>query len=321
LVTGAAGNIGYALVPLIAAGHMFGQDQRVDLHLLEIKDALGKAEAVSMELTDCAFPLLNNVLVTDDAREAFTDVDYVIFVGAFPRLAGMERKDLIEKNAQIFSSQGKILNEVAKKTAKVLVVGNPANTNCLITATSAPSIPKENFSCLTRLDHNRARSQVALKAGVPVGDVKNVFIWGNHSSTQFPDLSHGLVGGKAAAEVINDEAWVKGDFISIVQKRGAAVIEKRGLSSAFSAAKAIVDHMHDWVHGTPAGEHVSMGVPSDGSYGIPEGIVFSFPVSIKDGAASIVQGFEINEFSRGKIDATLNELVDEKKVAFGICGL
>jgi len=321
LVTGAAGNIGYALVPLIAAGDMFGPDQRVDLHILEITAALGKAEAVVMELTDCAFPLLNNVLVTDDARQAFTDVDYVIFVGAFPRLQGMERKDLIEKNAKIFSDQGKILNEVAKKTAKVLVVGNPANTNCLITATSAPSIPKDNFSCLTRLDHNRARSQVALKAGVSVSEVKNVFIWGNHSSTQFPDLSHGLVGGKSAAEVINDDGWVKGDFISIVQKRGAAVIDKRGLSSAFSAAKAIVDHMHDWVHGTPEGEHVSMGVPSDGSYGIPEGLIFSFPVSIKDGKASIVQGFEINDFSRGKIDATQNELLDEKKVAFAICGL
>jgi len=265
--------------------------------------------------------IFSDVLVTADAKEAFTDVDYVIFVGAFPRLAGMERKDLIEKNAQIFSGQGKILDEVAKKTVKVLVVGNPANTNCLITATSAPSIPKENFTALTRLDHNRARSQVALKAGVSVSDVHNVYIWGNHSSTQFPDLSHATVGGKPASEVIKDDAWSKGEFISTVQKRGAAVIDKRGLSSAFSAAKAIVDHMYDWVHGTPEGEHVSMAVPSDGSYGIPEGIVYSFPVSIKDGKPSIVQGYEINEFSRGQMDATLKELLEEKTVAFGICGL
>jgi len=211
---------------------------------------------------------------------------------------------------------------VAKKSVKVLVVGNPANTNCLITATSAPSIPKENFSALTRLDHNRARSQVAIKAGVSVDDVHNVFIWGNHSSTQFPDLSQGLIKGKPAPGVINDEAWSQGEFISIVQKRGAAVIEKRGASSAFSAAQAIVDHMYDWVHGTPEGEHISMAVPSDGSYGITEGIVYSFPVSVaKDGKVNIVKGFDIPPFSREKMNVTLKELEEEKQVAFAICGL
>jgi len=300
---------------------MFGQDQPIDLHMLEIPSALGKTEAVAMELTDCAYPLLRNVLVTADAKEGFTDVDYVIFVGAFPRLQGMERKDLIEKNATIFSEQGKILDQVAKKTCKVLVVGNPANTNCLITATCAPSIPKENFTCLTRLDHNRARSQVALKAGVPTSDVHNVCIWGNHSSTQFPDFSHAKIGTKKGTEVITDEEWVKGEFVSVVQKRGAAVIAARGNSSAFSAAQAIVDHMHDWVHGTNEGEYVSMGVPSDGSYDIPEGVVYSYPVTIKDGKASIVQGLQVSEFAREKMDATLKELQEEKAVAFGICGL
>jgi len=301
---------------------MFGKDQPVSLHLLEIPNAIAKADAVAMELRDCAFPLLRDVLVTDDAKIAFTDVDYVIFVGAFPRLQGMERKDLIEKNATIFSTQGKILDEVAKKSCKVLVVGNPANTNCLITATSAPSLPKENFSALTRLDHNRAIYQVAEKTNSLITDVKNVFIWGNHSNTQFPDLFHASVNGKPAAEVINDDTWSQGEFVSTVQKRGAAVIERRGLSSAFSAAKAIVDHMHDWVHGTPDGSNISMGVISDGSYGITPGIVYSFPVSVsKDGKVNIIQGLSINDFARGKMDATLNELTEERDVAFKICNI
>jgi malate dehydrogenase len=321
LVTGAAGNIGYALVPLIAQGDMFGKDQPVSLHLLEIPNAIGKAEAVALELQDGAFPLLRDVLVTADAKQAFTDVDYVIFVGAFPRLQGMERKDLIEKNAQIFSSQGKILDEVAKKSVKVLVVGNPANTNCLITAVSAPSIPRENFSALTRLDHNRALTQTSAKAGVRLPEVKNVVIWGNHSNTQFPDLSHAIISGKSASSVINDDNWVKQDFVSTVQKRGAVIIEKRGLSSAFSAAKAIVDHMHDWVLGTPEGSFVSMGVPSDGSYGITEGIIYSFPVECKNGKATIVKGLEISEFAREKMDATLKELENEKETAFTICNI
>jgi len=320
IVTGAAGNIGYALVPLIAQGSMFGADQPLILHLLEIANAIDKGQAVEMELDDCAFPLLRGVVVTSDPREAFTDVDYAVFVGSFPRLKGMERKDLIAKNAEIFSGQGKILNEVAKKTCKVLVVGNPANTNCLITASVAPTIPKENFTALTRLDHNRAVYQVAHKAGVPISEVKNTCIWGNHSNTQFPDISHATVSGKPALELF-ESSWVQDEFIPIVQKRGATVIEKRGASSAFSAAKAIVDHMHDWVHGTPEGQFVSMAVPSDGSYGIPEGIVYSFPVSIKDGKATIVQGLEVNEFARGKMDATLAELVEEKETAFALCGL
>jgi len=232
----------------------------------------------------------------------------------------MERKDLIAKNGEIFSTQGRILNEVAKKTCKVLVVGNPANTNCLITAAVATTIPRGNFTALTRLDHNRAVYQLANKAGAPLTEVKNVCIWGNHSSTQFPDVSHAKVAGRPATEIVSPE-WIADEFIPLVQQRGAAVIQKRGASSAFSAAKAIVDHMHDWIHGTPDGDFISMAVPSDGSYGIPEGIVYSFPVTVKDGNVSIVQGLDINEFARGKMDATLQELVAEKETAFSLVGL
>jgi len=320
-VTGAAGNIGYALVPLIAQGDMFGPKQDLCLTLLEVAPVLPKAEAVAMEIQDCAFPLVKEIICTSDSKEAFTDVDYVIFVGAFPRRDGMERKDLIEKNASIFSEQGKILDEVAKKSVKVLVVGNPANTNCLITAKCAPSIPRENFSCLTRLDHNRALYQVAHKAGVNVGEVTNVTIWGNHSGTQFPDLSSALINGSNAAEIINDTEWVKGEFISTVQQRGAMVIKQRGLSSAFSAAKAIVDHMHDWVNGTKEGQHVSMGIFADGHYGIDDEIIYSFPVTIKDGKFEVVQDIKIDEFAREKMNATRDELKEEAEIAFQIVGL
>lgn len=300
---------------------MLGPNQPVILHLLEIAPALEKAEAVAMELRDCAFPLLRGIVVTSDETVAFTDVDYVIFVGAFPRKQGMERKDMIEINAGIFAGQGKILDKVAKKDVKVLVVGNPANTNCLITATAAPSLKKSNFSALTRLDHNRAHFQVAEKAGAGVSDVKNVIIWGNHSNTQFPDLAHAVVGGKPAPSVINDQAWSEGEFVKVVQQRGAVIIQKRGLSSAFSAAKAIVDHMHDWVLGTPEGEWVSMGVVSDGSYGIKAGLVYSFPVTCKNGEATIVQGLSISDFARKLMDATAAELEEEKDVSFKKVGL
>jgi NAD-dependent malate dehydrogenase len=299
---------------------MLGRDQEVILHLLEIEAAIQKAEAVAMELRDCAFPLLKEIVVTSDERTAFTNVEYVIFVGAFPRKQGMERKDMIEINAKIFSGQGKILDEVAKKNVKVLVVGNPANTNCLITATAAPSLSKSNFSALTRLDHNRAHSQVAEKANAPIPDVKNVCIWGNHSSTQFPDVAHAKIQGKPATEVLKDDAWVQREFITTVQQRGATVINKRGLSSAFSAAKAIVDHMHDWVHGTKDGEFVSMGVYSDGSYGVPAGLIYSFPVTIKDGQAKIVQGLPVSDFAKKLMDGTTKELQEEKDVAFKIVG-
>jgi len=305
---------------LIAQGDMLGPKQPVILHLLDIAACLEKAQAVAMELCDCAFPLLQGIVVTSDETVAFTDVDYVIFVGAFPRKQGMERKDMIEINAKIFAGQGKVLDQVAKKDVKVLVVGNPANTNCLITATAAPSLNKHNFTALTRLDHNRARYQVAEKAGVSVSDVKNVCIWGNHSNTQFPDLSHATVKGKPAPEVV-DKEWSEKDFVATVQQRGAVVIQKRGLSSAFSAAKAIVDHMHDWVNGTPEGEFVSMGVYSDGSYGVKAGLIYSFPVTVKDGQYKIVQGLKISDFARKSMDATAAELEEEKSVSFGICGL
>jgi len=321
LVTGAAGNIGYALCPLIAQGDMFGPNQQLILHLLEIAPVIEKAEAVAMELRDCAFPLLKGIVVTSDETVAFTDVDYVIFVGAYPRKQGMERKDMIEINAKIFSGQGKILDQVAKKDVKVLVVGNPANTNCLLTATAAPSLSKSNFSALTRLDHNRAHYQLAEKTSSAMGEVKNVCIWGNHSNTQFPDLSHASVKGKPATEAVSQE-WAQGEFVSTVQQRGAVIIQKRGLSSAFSAAKAIVDHMHDWVVGTPEGQFVSMGVLSDGNtYGVPQGLIYSFPVSCKDGKATIVTGLTVNDYQRKMMDATAAELAEEKEVAFKICGL
>jgi len=279
-------------------------------------EALG---GVVMELEDSALPLLHGVVPTSDLKEAFLDIDYAIFVGAMPRKEGMERADLLKANAGIFKTQGAALDQYAKKTVKVLVVGNPANTNCLITLTSAPSIPKENFSALTRLDHNRAKSQIALRLKTNVQSVHNVIIWGNHSSTQFPDANHGIVHTPAGAvpirKAVGDDAWLKADFVKIVQQRGGAVIKARKLSSAASAAKAIVDHVHDWVVGTPAGEHVSMGVLSDGSYGIQAGLIYSFPVTIKGGKYTIVQGLDIDEFSRSKLKETEEELAQERDTA------
>jgi len=288
--------------------------------LLEIAPAIPALHAIVMELDDCAYPLLKGVVCTAEPEVAFKNADYVLFVGAFPRKDGMERKDLIGKNAQIFSTQGKILDQVAKKTVKVVVVGNPANTNCLITLKHAPSIPKENFSCLTRLDHNRAVGQLANKAGKSAADVKKPIIWGNHSSTQFADARFATIDNKPVAAVV-EQAWLQGEFISTIQQRGAAVIKARGASSALSAANAIIDHMHDWVLGTPEGEWVSMGVPTDGSYGIKDDLVFSFPVTCKNGKYTVVTGLEINDFAHSKIEITKNELLDEKKMAFELVGL
>jgi len=321
LVTGAAGQIGYALLPRIASGEMLGPDQPVILHMLEIPQAKQALDGIVMELEDCAYPLLAGVVPTVDPTEAFTDVDVVLFVGAFPRKDGMERKDLIAKNAQIFSEQGKVLDKVAKKDVKVVVVGNPANTNCLIVMKHAPSVPRENFTALTRLDHNRAKSQVALKLKVGVDQVKNTIIWGNHSGTQFPDLSHATVGGKPIAQVLQDETWGQDDFVKTVQQRGAAVIKARGLSSAFSAANAIVDHVHDWLVGTRDGEIVSMAVVANGSYGISDEIIYSYPVSSKAGKWTIVQGLTISNWAREKMEITRKELVEERGMAYEIVGL
>jgi len=319
LITGAAGQIAYSLVFLVARGEMLGRDQPVILHLLDIPPMVEGLQGVVLELEDCALPLLHGVVATVDVKEAFTDIDYALLVGSFPRKEGMERADLLKANANIFKVQGKALSDNAKKTVKVLVVGNPANTNALIAVLSAPGIPKENFSCLTRLDHNRAKSQIASRLKVNVAQVKNVIIWGNHSFTQYPDVNHGKViinnSEVAVKAAVQDDAWLHGDFIKTVQQRGAAVIKLRKLSSAASAAKAIVDHMHDWIFGTAEGEFVSMGIYSDGSYGIKEGIIYSFPVSIKDGRAHIVQGLSIDEFSRKLMIATEEELFSEKEQA------
>jgi len=320
VITGAAGQIGYSLTPLVAKGLMLGPNQPVVLHLLEIAQALPALHAIAMELDDCAYPLLKGVVCTAEAEVAFKDADYVLFVGAFPRKDGMERKDLINKNAEIFSSQGKILDKVAKKCVKVVVVGNPANTNCLITLKHAPSIPKENFSALTRLDHNRAVGQLAIQSGKSAADVNRAIIWGNHSSTQYADARFATIGGKPATDVLPKE-WLEGEFISTIQQRGGAVIKARGASSALSAANAIIDHMHDWILGTPEGSWVSMGIPSDGSYGISDELVFSFPVTSKNGKVSIVTGLELNEFAKGKLETTKKELLEEKTIAFELVGL
>jgi malate dehydrogenase len=310
-ITGAAGNIGYALAFRVASGQMLGADQPVNLNLLEITPALPAVRGVVMELNDCAFATLNKVSATDDAKIAFKDCDFAMLVGARPRGPGMERKDLLLENAKIFSAQGKALDAVASRDVRVLVVGNPANTNSLIAQRNAPSLPRANFTAMTRLDHNRGLAQLAEKAGAAVGDVKKLIIWGNHSATQYPDLHHALVGGKPALSLV-DEAWFKENFIPTVQQRGAAIIKARGTSSAASAASAALDHIHDWVHGTTAGDWVSMGVPSDGSYGIPEGVIYSYPVTCKSGTYSIVQGLAVDEFSRGKINATHQELLEER---------
>ena len=311
-VTGAAGQIGYSLLFRIASGAMLGPDTPVILQLLEVTPALKALEGVKMELDDCAFPLLVDVVGTDDANVAFGDADVALLVGAMPRKAGMERADLLSANGGIFKPQGKALSASAKKDVKILVVGNPANTNALIAMSNAPDLDPGRFTAMTRLDHNRAVSQIAAKLGATVSDVKKMTIWGNHSTTQYPDLFHAEVGGKNAYEAVNDHAWVDGTFIPTVAKRGAAIIEARGASSAASAANAAIDHIHSWVMGTAEGDWVSMGIPSDGSYGVPEGIISSFPVTITGGVYSIVQGLDIDDYSRGKIAASAAELVEER---------
>ncbi len=312
-VTGAAGQIGYSLLFRIASGEMLGKDQPVILQLLEIPDekAQKALKGVMMELDDCAFPLLQSMVAASDAKAAFKDADVALLVGARPRGPGMERKDLLEANGAIFVPQGKALDEVASRDVKVLVVGNPANTNALIAMKNAPSLKPEQFTAMMRLDHNRAMTQVAQKTGKAVTDVKKMSIWGNHSATQYPDLFHAEVGGQNAAKLINDQAWLESNFIPTVQKRGAAIIEARGLSSAASAANAAIDHVRDWVNGS-SGEWVSMGVPSDGSYGIPEGLLFGFPVTTKGGKYEIVKGLEHGDFAKGKIAATQKELTEER---------
>lgn len=310
-VTGAAGQISYSLLFRIAAGEMLGTDQPVILQLLEITPALQALKGVAMELDDCAFPLLAGITCTDDANVAFKDTDYALLVGARPRGPGMERKDLLEANAAIFSAQGKAIDANASRDIKVLVVGNPANTNSLIAQRNAPSINPRQFTAMTRLDHNRAISQLAAKTGKTVNDVTNMTIWGNHSATQYPDLHQAKVSGAAAIDMI-DQAWYEADFIPTVQQRGAAIIEARGASSAASAANAAIAHMRSWALGTAAGDWVSMGVYSDGSYGIAEGLIYSFPCTCKDGDWSIVQGVEINDFSRAKMSATEQELCEER---------
>jgi malate dehydrogenase len=311
-VTGAAGQIGYSLLFRIASGSMLGPDTPVILQLLEITPALKALEGVKMELDDCAFPLLADIVATDDANVAFGDVDVALLVGAMPRKAGMERADLLTANGGIFKPQGKALSDSAKKDVKILVVGNPANTNAYIAQQNAPGLDPGRFTAMTRLDHNRAVSQIAQKLGAPVSAVKKMTIWGNHSTTQYPDLFHAEVDGKNAYEAVGDHAWVDGTFIPTVAKRGAAIIEARGASSAASAANAAVDHVRSWVLGTPEGDWVSMAIPSDGSYGVPEGLISSFPCTCKDGKYSIVQGLEIDDYSRGKIDATAGELAEER---------
>ena len=319
-VTGAAGQIGYSLLFRIASGQLLGPDQPVILHLLEITPALGGLAGVVMELEDCAFPLLAGVVQTDDADEAFSGVNFALLVGSRPRTKGMERGELLAANGAIFTAQGKALSDNAADDVCILVVGNPANTNCLIAMSNAPAIAAERFTAMTRLDHNRALAQVAQKADVPVSDVTNMTIWGNHSATQYPDLFHTQIGGRNAVEVIDDEAWLADDFIPTVQKRGAAIIEARGLSSAASAANAAIAHVRTGVDGTAEGDWVSMGIPSDGSYGVPAGLISSFPVTTGDGKYTIVQGLELNDFSRGRIDASVAELVDERD-AVGELGL
>jgi malate dehydrogenase len=312
-VTGAAGQIGYALLFRIASGQMLGDDQPVVLQLLEIPQAMGALEGVRMELDDCAFPLLAGVVCTDDANRAFEGADHALLVGAMPRKEGMERADLLSANGAIFTAQGKAIADSAADDVKVLVVGNPANTNALIALNNAAGTPDRQFTAMTRLDHNRAVAQLAAKAGVPVSDVTRMTIWGNHSATQYPDVFHAEVGGKPAFEAVGgDQVWLEGEFIPTVQQRGAAVIKARGLSSAASAANAAIGHMRSWALGTPEGDWVSMAVPSDGSYGVPEGLVSGFPCTCTGGEYEIVQGLELDDFSRARIDASVAELVAER---------
>jgi len=310
-ITGAAGQIGYQLAFRIASGQLLGDDQPVVLQLLEIPPALPALNGVVMELSDCAFGTLAGIVATDDPQAAFRDSDYALLVGARPRGPGMERKDLLEANAKIFSVQGKAINDHASRDIRVLVVGNPANTNALITSSNAPDIDARNFTAMTRLDHNRALAQLAAKTGCHVTDIRRMTIWGNHSATQYPDINHATVNGDAAAGMV-DADWVANEFIPVVQQRGAAIIEARGASSAASAASAAIDHMHDWALGTPDNDWVSMAIPADGSYGVEPGIIYSFPVRCADGRYQIVQDLEIDDFSRERMDATETELREER---------
>ena len=310
-VTGAAGQIGYSLLFRIAAGEMLGKDQPVILQLLDIPPAMKAVSGVIMELDDCAFPLLAGMEASDEPAVGFRDADVALLVGARPRGKGMLRKDLLEANGAIFTGQGKALSDVASRDVKVLVVGNPANTNAYIAMKNAPDLDPSRFTAMVRLDQNRAISQVASKTGRTVTDIKNVTIWGNHSATQYPDLFNARAGGKSVAELVNDQAWIENEFIPTVQQRGKEIIEARGLSSAASAANAAIDHIRDWHAGTANGEWVSMAVPSDGSYGVAEGIIYGFPCTCSDGKWSVVQGLEINDFSREKMDATAAELQEE----------
>jgi malate dehydrogenase len=310
-VTGAAGQIGYSIVFRIASGQLLGPDQPLTLSLLEIPQAMGALEGVAMELVDCAFPLLEGIDLHDDPREAFDGVNVALLVGSRPRTKGMERAELLAENGKIFTVQGKALAERAASDVKVLVVGNPANTNCLIAMNNAQDIPRERFTSMMRLDHNRAIAQLASKLAVPVTDVTHMGVWGNHSPTMYPNLFHAQVGGRSAAEVVDDQQWVEQEFLPGVGQRGAAIIQARGASSAASAANAAIDHMHDWIAGTD-GEWASMGVPSDGSYGVPEGLICGFPCTCEGGAWSIVRGLDLDDFSRARIDRSVAELTDER---------
>jgi len=316
VITGAAGQIAYSLIYQVASGYVFGMNQPLVLHLLDIAPMMGVLGGVVMEIQDCAFPLVTDVVATDDPNVGFKDIDAAFLVGAMPRKEGMERKDLLAANVKIFKVQGEALDKHAKKSVKVLVVGNPANTNALICSHYAPSIPKENFSAMTRLDQNRASGQLSLKIGEPITSIKKVTIWGNHSSTQFPDASQATVNGQPLSV---DASWLQNEFVPTVQKRGAAVIAARKLSSAMSAAKAASDHMKSWFSSTPADDWVSMGVFSDGSYGTPEGVMFSFPITIKDGKWSIVQGLQMSDFAKEKLALTGKELCEEREEAMAVC--
>ncbi|CAB4611816.1 unannotated protein [freshwater metagenome] len=311
-VTGAAGQIGYSLLFRIASGQMLGADQPVILQLLDITPAMDALKGVAMELEDCAFPLLQGIVRSDDPNEAFAGINYGLLVGARPRSKGMERKDLLEANGAIFTVQGKAISDNAAKDVRILVVGNPANTNALIAMNNAPDVPNERFTAMTRLDHNRAIAQLAAKTGAAVPEITKMTIWGNHSATQYPDLFHAEVKGQNAAALVGDQAWLETEFIPTVQQRGAAIIEARGLSSAASAANAAIDHMRTWALGTDAGDWVSMAIPSDGSYGVAEGLISSFPVTCANGKYEIVQGLDIDDFSRARIDASVSELAEER---------
>jgi malate dehydrogenase len=311
-VTGAAGQIGYSLLFRIASGEMLGKDQPVILQLLDITPAMAALNGVVMELDDCAFPLLQSISASDDPKAAFRDADVALLVGARPRSKGMERKDLLEANGAIFTTQGRALSEVASRDVKVLVVGNPANTNCYIAMRNAKELKPSNFSAMMRLDHNRALTQIAQKVGAPVAAVRKMTVWGNHSATQYPDLYSAEVDGKKAAALINDQAWIENQFIPTIQQRGAAIIQARGLSSAASAANAAMDHVRDWISGSREGDWVSMGIPSDGSYGIPEGVIYGYPVTCRNGTYEIVKGIDVSDFSRARMQATLKELQEER---------